>query len=78
MTPSDYRERAEECLALGQKMKEADGRAKMLELAHAWMALADDGVTAIPPEPVYVRPDATTLAPTSPSRKSGGGQGQSA
>ena len=44
--------RAQESLEIAEQVDEPH-RSKLLELANAWIALADEGVTPIPPEPVY-------------------------
>jgi hypothetical protein len=36
----DYRRYAGECLALAQRAKTADDRARLVEMAHAWNAMA--------------------------------------
>jgi hypothetical protein len=52
MTRDQCHKHAEECLQLAERAEEPE-RSKLLELAHAWMDLADEGVTLVPPEPVY-------------------------
>ena len=51
----DYRKRAEECVKLAQKAREPD-RDKWLEIANAWVTLADDKVSLISHNMVQVVP----------------------
>jgi hypothetical protein len=41
MNVTDYLERARECAAMAEKMAPEDKK-KLLEIAHAWLDLADD------------------------------------
>jgi hypothetical protein len=52
MTRDQCQRHAEECLQLAERAEEPE-RSKLLQLAHAWMDLADEGVALVPPEPVY-------------------------
>jgi hypothetical protein len=40
-SPDEYREYAARCLALAQKAESAEDRARLLQMAEAWRALAD-------------------------------------
>ena len=51
----DYRKRAEECVKLAQKAREPD-RDKLLEIANAWVKLADDKASLISHNMVQVVP----------------------
>lgn len=51
-TRQEYLARANECVQLAEGAS-AERRAKLLELANAWLELADEGVTLVPTEPMY-------------------------
>ena len=52
MTRNEYLARANECVRMAQDAP-VERRLKLLELANAWLELADEGVTLVPTEPVY-------------------------
>ena len=39
-SPDDYRRYAAECLALAQRASNADDKARLLQMAQTWLALA--------------------------------------
>jgi hypothetical protein len=48
--PDDYRKQAAECLAMAERAT-GETRAKLLEIAEAWLELAENGVAVVPSEP---------------------------
>ena len=48
MAPDEYRKRAQECVELAQNMREPQ-RTQLLQIAQAWLSLADEGVVLMPP-----------------------------
>jgi hypothetical protein len=58
---SEYREYAEECLALAKQVPEGEQRKQFLEMARTWNALAEDR------ERVTRKPE--TLGPSSPEQE---------
>ena len=51
----DYRKRAEECVNLAQKARQPD-REKLLQVANAWVKLADDQASLISHDMIQVVP----------------------
>jgi hypothetical protein len=51
----DYRKRAEECVNLAQKARQPD-REKLLQIANAWIKLADDQASLISHDMIQVVP----------------------
>ena len=45
MTMTDYRKRAEECIAIAQTARTPAQRTMLLHIAETWLRLADDALT---------------------------------
>ena len=51
----EYRKRADECMELAQTASEPN-RAKLLEVAQAWLSLAGGGAAVVPADPILDLP----------------------
>ena len=60
---AEFRRRAQECYRLSTQLHQSEHRSFALELARAWIGLAEDQVrkTAAPTDPVGVAADATLM-----------------